>query len=218
MALVLGNQLLLAFDESYPAQHNRKYKVREHTIQAVVEVVRALLLPPPNWLAETPPGIEGALDVFAGYLLLDAWTANQDRHHENWGAVWDGTDMRLAPTFDHGAGLARNLKDAEREERLRTKDRSRTIPFFAGRARSAFYKHELDTKPLPTVEAFVEFQTSAQKAVQIWLGRLAKIDRAAVQQILEEVPENRMSRISKEFTLELLMVNQARLLSGWNQA
>jgi hypothetical protein len=34
-----------------------------------------------------PEGIQKAVDVFVGYLLLDAWIGNGDRHHENWGIV-----------------------------------------------------------------------------------------------------------------------------------
>ena len=45
---------------------------------------------------------------FVGYVLLDAWIANQDRHHENWGALRHGDELRLAPTFDHGASLVNN--------------------------------------------------------------------------------------------------------------
>jgi hypothetical protein len=31
-----------------------------------------------------PDGITTAIDTFVGYLLLDAWIGNGDRHHENW--------------------------------------------------------------------------------------------------------------------------------------
>ena len=51
-----------------------------------------------------------ASDVFVGFILLDAWFANQDRHHENWGALRDDV-LRLAPTFDHGASLARFIAE-----------------------------------------------------------------------------------------------------------
>jgi hypothetical protein len=27
------------------------------------------------------------LDVWAGYLAFDAWIANRDRHHANWGIL-----------------------------------------------------------------------------------------------------------------------------------
>ena len=97
--LVLGNQLLLARDPAYPAHHEQKYKVREHTVDAVVEIVRHLASLAGQWMADVPPGIQTALDVFVGYVLLDAWIANQDRHHENWGAI-RGDELRLAPTED----------------------------------------------------------------------------------------------------------------------
>src|SRR6267142_3629268 len=45
MALGLGNQLLQALDPSYP--DGRKYKVRGHTVNAVVEVMSLLEPPPP---------------------------------------------------------------------------------------------------------------------------------------------------------------------------
>jgi hypothetical protein len=78
-SLVMGNELLLGRDPAYPADDGRKYKVREHTIKAVAEAVGKLQLPPEPWRAVLPAGIGSALDVFLGYVLLDAWVANQDR-------------------------------------------------------------------------------------------------------------------------------------------
>src|SRR6185369_4968240 len=125
VSLILGNQMLLALDQTYPQA--QRFKVRQHTVGFVDLAVSILEAPDGQWMMGVPTGIESALDVFSGYAMLDAWIANQDRHHENWGALWDGTTMRLAPTFDHGAALARNLQDSERQERLITKDRNRTI-------------------------------------------------------------------------------------------
>jgi hypothetical protein len=136
-ALGLGNQLLLQRDPAYP--EGSKYKVRGHTVDAVAAVVRDLQLPPAAYRPGLPGGIDSALAVFAGYVLLDAWIANQDRHHENWGALRDPSGIYLAPTFDHGASLARNVADAEKKERMESRDRNRQIPAFVRRARSAFY-------------------------------------------------------------------------------
>ncbi len=209
-SLVLGNQLLLSRVPGYPATDDRKYKVREHSVQAVSDVLHNLAVPAPEWMTNAPAGMSTAIDVFIGYVLLDAWIANQDRHHENWAAIRD-TDLRLAPTFDHGASLARNLTDDARKERLETRDRRRTVAFFASKAASAFFGEAASSKPLGTLEAFAAFAKLAPQAANTWLGRLAAIDSAAVKQIVDEVPEARMTRISKDFTLELLKVNQARL-------
>ena len=159
-----------------------------------------------------PKDIETALDVFAGYVMLDAWIANQDRHHENWGALNDGNEIRLAPTFDHGAALARNLTDRERAERLTTRDRNRTLVAFVKGARSAFYGSTADARPLGTLEAFQAFGHVVPQAKNVWLDRLGAVNRDALCGILEKVPPERMSETCRQFTLEVLLTNQQRLL------
>ena len=210
ISLALGNQLLLALDRDYPAA--QRFKVRQHTVDVVVEIVDILDPPSDPWMADVPWGIRSALDVFAGYVMLDAWIANQDRHHENWGALSDGDELWLAPTFDHGAALARNLTDRERGERLTTRDRNRTIVTFAKGGRSAFYGSSADVRPLGTIEAFQAFGNVAPRARDAWLNRLGAVNREALCGILERVPPERMSETCRQFTLELLLTNQQRLL------
>jgi hypothetical protein len=143
--------------------------------------------------------------------MLDAWIANQDRHHENWAAIWDGNMLQLAPTFDHGAALARNLRDIERAERLATKDRNRTVKAFAERGRSAFYGTPSNTRPMELREVFRAFAKRAPGAAEIWLDRLRDVKDDQVWAILERVPADRMSETAKQFTAELLRTNQQRL-------
>lgn len=208
ISLVLGNELLLSLDPSYPKA--KRFKVRQHTVDAVRDVVSRLA--EPAFAAEVLPSVKSGLDVFIGYVMLDAWIANQDRHHENWGALWDGDALRLAPTFDHGAALARNLLDSERSERLATKDQNRTISAFASRGRSAFYKSAADPRPLELREAFLAFAELAPDSAKAWADRLRSVNMEAVWAILERVPEQRMSETCKRFTMELLLTNQRRLL------
>jgi hypothetical protein len=161
-----------------------------------------------------PDGIQSALDFFVGYVMLDAWIANPDRHHENWAAIWHASEnkMRLAPTFDHGAALARNLLDSDRAERLTTKDHNRTIDAFAVRGKSAFFESADDTRPMELREAFQAFSRNAPEAGKAWLKRLRSLNQDAVCGIVESVPAKRMSETGKRFTVELLAVNGRRLL------
>ncbi|CAN5438690.1 hypothetical protein BH20VER3_BH20VER3_06000 [soil metagenome] len=213
--LVLGNQLLLARDPNYPGASAQRYKVKEYTVEAVTLCVRSLGLPSTEWLQDLPAGIATSLDVFIGYILLDAWTANQDRHHENWGALRLPADpsLRLSPTFDHGASLARNLSDDERKDRLETRDSGRRVGTFAARARSAFYAAANTSRTLNTVDTFSAFAAAAPGAAKVWLTQLASVTTAEVESIIREVPPNRMSAVTRRFTLELLTVNQQRLLA-----
>ncbi len=213
LALVLGNELLLERDPSYPAHETRKYKVREHAVAAVVDVLADLSTPRPCEDATFPDDVRTALDVFIGYGMLDAWIANQDRHHENWAAL-RGDTMRLAPTYDHGASLARQITDEERKERLETKDQNRGVAFFAQKARSAFYAAPSDSHALGTLEAYRAFASFSTAAAAAWLDRLASVGRPDVQLLLDKVPNKRMSSITKKFTVELLEANKRRLLKG----
>lgn len=215
LALVMGNQLLYVRDPAYPVESEEKYGVSAHTVDAVAAVLPGLKLPAPAWMQGAPAGINTALGVFTGYVMLDAWVANQDRHHQNWGAIQDGGTLYLAPTYDHGSSLARNLTDDERKDRLQTRDKNRTVAHFAAKAHSGFFKTRQDKKTMFTLDVFRHFAQLEPGAAKIWLEKLNGIDSAAVDAILEEVPPQRMSPITRQFTLELLRINQGRLLVGF---
>lgn len=217
LSLALGNQLLLAIDREYPAVDARKFKVKAHTVEAVAEALSIIQPPPGEWMGGVPSGIASAMDVFTGYVLLDAWTANQDRHHENWGVLWDGKKIALAPTFDHGAGLARNLTDEERKERLTTRDENRRVPFFTAKARSAFFEDVTASRPMTTHAAWRAFAARSPEAALVWRARLEAVDSPTVQAVLDAVPPNRMSGVCREFTMALLMENRRRLLADFNE-
>jgi hypothetical protein len=108
--------------------------------------------------------------------------------------------------------LARNLLDAERDERLTTRDKNRTLAAFAERGRSAFYGSPADSRPLELREAFRAFAQKVPDAAQAWLNRLGSVNRDEVWGILERVPAERMTETCKRFTMELLLTNQQRLL------
>ncbi len=214
LALAHGNQLLLALDPTYPGDPGQHYQSRAHTIDAVFAAVHLLDMPAPHWRTDLPEQITTAVGVFAGYLMLDAWIANQDRHHENWGAVWDGKDLSLAPSFDHGAAMARNLSDEERDERLHSRDRNRRIPHFIQRARSALYADPMVSNPLSTLGAWRMFGVRVPVAAAVWRHRLAQVETVAVEAILNRIPSDRMSAVCRQFTLDLLAENRRRILGS----
>jgi hypothetical protein len=75
-------------DPEYPVAG--AYRLSEHTLDRVVAAIthHAVGLPDiPESMLPLPPGVDDALGLFAGYLLLDALIGNTDRHHENWAVV-----------------------------------------------------------------------------------------------------------------------------------
>ncbi|MEZ5444107.1 MAG: hypothetical protein R3F15_21805 [Lysobacterales bacterium] len=210
--LLMGNQLMLDRDPDYPANSGRRYRVSEHTLAAVARTLQSLSLPGPPWCGALPEGVTTAVEVFAGYVMLDAWIANQDRHHENWAGMRTAGTTALAPTFDHGAALARNLSDEERAERLNSRDQGRRMPAFARRARSAFYAEPGDASAMSTHAAWQAFSRFAPAASTIWVDRLRRIDVGQVRDLLREVPPDRLSAIGRAFTAELLAENRRRIV------
>ena len=64
------------------------------------------------------------------------------------------------------------------------------------------------------LDAFRRFAERDITAARIWLGKLGEISEIAVDAILAEVPPQRMSPVTREFTLELVTINQRRLLES----
>src|SRR5204862_7335430 len=116
--------------------------------------------------------VETAIDVLVGCLMFDAWIANQDRHHENWGLVEILGSTHLAPSYDHASSLGSGETGPDREDRLTTRDKRRSMERYVERASSAFYTSPSSKKPLSTLEAFREAGRPRPKATDAWLERL----------------------------------------------
>ena len=209
--LVHGNEVLVRLSEEYPGQ--KFYKVRQHTLRIVLTILRDGDIEfPINW--ERFEGIEQAIDVFVGYLMLDAWIGNQDRHHQNWGFVVDqDRKIHLAPTFDHASSLGWNETDEGRWERLRTKDQRRSVERYVERATSAFFSSPTSEKPLSTLDAFREAAKFKSIAANAWLKRLAQVSSATVSEIFKRIPSRRITLAAKKFATKMLEHNQRRLLA-----
>lgn len=209
--LVHGNELLAKVSPDYEA--SRKFRQRQHTLGSVLALIRHKEVKPPiGWVNEA--GIETAAEVFLGYLMLDAWIANQDRHHENWGLVLDleKTKIHLAPTFDHAPSLGSHETDRNRKERLRTQDEGRGMHRYVERARSAFYLSPSDDKPMSTLDVFKKAAKRWPHAAKAWLMRLEAFSPQITQEIFDLIPESEISFFSIEFAQTMLILNRQRLL------
>ncbi len=216
--IVHGNELLdrgASNDQAMPAQ--RLYGNPDHTLRRVMAYLRASAnsLGAPYGAGQNNE-INTALEFFVGYLMFDAWIANQDRHDENWGVLRTNEgNLFLAPTYDHGSSMARNLQDEERTLRLTTKDRPRHITSFVQQARSGLYPvtSALKPKALYTLEAFEQAAQYSPRAAAYWRSRLQSVTNNALENIVAQVPENWMSAPARNFTIQLLLLNKQRILN-----
>lgn len=206
--LVHGNELLSSIVPNYPAFAT--YGISQHTIDIVLRVIAGESVNLPiGW---TPPsGIQKAVDVFVGYLLLDAWIGNGDRHHENWGIVRMKTAStseeteHLAPTYDHASSLGRDLSNEQRQKR--------SVQAYANKCFSAFYASVDDRKTLKTFDAFSLVAHRYPEAACPWLARLENISKANILEIFNRLNRSRISSDASNFAQEILEINKHRLIT-----
>lgn len=206
--LINGNELLIPIVPNYNTFAT--YGASQHTIDVVLKAIgNESIKLPPAWTA--PSTIKTAVDVFVGYLLLDAWIGNGDRHHENWGLIRKkmmpaATEtIYLAPTYDHASSLGRELSDENR--------RKRSVEAYANKCSSAFYRSVEDTKPLKTFDVFTYVAHHHPKTADVWMERLSSISRAKILEIFTRIPSKRISPIAIDFAQKILEHNQHRLLN-----
>ena len=214
--LVLGNNLLVEADPSYP-QTNR-YHVAEHTIDRVFAAVGSGFIGVPGESPESP-AIASPLDLFVGYLMLDALIGNTDRHHENWAILQlepEGERRRavLCPTFDHASSLGHLLTDGEREKRLATKDQGYSVTAYVQKGRSAMYREQGDTRPMSPLDAFLEGCNRRHDAGTFWLGQLGRLETGILDEMASKVPDDLMTGPARRFARAMLACNRAKLLAG----
>lgn len=213
--LIHGNELLLKLDPSYP--HHISYHVRQHTLDAVMSALEEFEVLP--WNAIEPPLPLGfdARDVFVGYLLLDAWIGNSDRHHQNWAIIQRDERRLLSPSYDHGSSLGRNEPDAKMMGRLDGKDLRSTVETYAQKCRSALYEAPAAARPMTTREAFSLALRVRGKAGAHWLSLLRCLDGQHISEVLKSIPDERCSDLHRRFASEILETNRRHLLTSSRQ-
>ena len=208
--LVHGNELLARITGEYPVK--KFFRVREHTLNKVLAILRLEMVKAPIG-SDSFSGVASALDFFVGYLMLDAWVANQDRHHENWGLVVDSEmTVHLAPSYDHASCLGVNETDENREDRLTTSDVGRSMERYVERARSAFYASASAKRAMSPFDAFRKAAKMRPKAGKTWLERLEQASPKVISPLFRKIPTDRISSSAIRFAEKVLELNQQRLL------
>lgn len=205
--LILGNELLETFISSEDGSNPN--------IQYIDDVHKIMT----NTVVNKPIGFSSLKDIktasefFVGYLMFDALISNQDRHNENWGTIITVKGIKhLAPSYDHGASLARNINDEIRVQRLNTKDKGQQIAQFVLRAKSCFLNRQTNSR-IKLLDAFYHYALMEKVAAKSWLNILSSLDDEKIQRIVSRVPSTLMSQVAKDFTFKLIQCNRSNLLA-----
>jgi hypothetical protein len=196
-----GNELLARVDPTYDIDAARRNQ--GYTVAAVRMSLDGVGPPPSNHDLEQLSGF----DVWTGYVVLDAWVAGRDRHHENWAAVRDLESRWLAPSFDHGNALGFQETD---ERRAQLTEQPNRLLTWAKRGRS----HHFAERPTLVSVAREALDLASPEATTLWRARLDAIEGQPVQELLAKVPSHLLSESSRRFCLGLLQLNRKRVLDG----
>lgn len=197
--LVHGNQLMEIAVDSYNPEAGFRY--RRHSLTNIWECLGLL-----SRLTESD--LQTTKGLFAGYLLLDAVVGNTDRHHENWGiSLGVGRGVRLAPSFDHGSSLGRELRDERRLARLKEDQ----VYAYLHRGRGGVYWSEDEAHGPSPLELF---RLASRRYPSVFLAALDRIHRLSiggVRNLVHRVPDDWMSLPARDFACRSMEISIGQL-------
>lgn len=179
-----------------------------HSLENIRMALESMLPPPQCEVAFAAT----AFDVFAGYLILDAWVANQDRHEDNWAVllpvIKSPDPVRLCGSYDHASSLGFNLIDERLQRELQR------VATWCEKGKAQRFDHGPDADGTPTLVdlAVRALSMASPEARPCWLARLQAVDDDSVLNVLERVP--RMSDPARMFAGQVLQVNRRRVLDA----
>ncbi|TSB47691.1 HipA domain-containing protein [Alkalicoccobacillus porphyridii] len=132
--------------------------------------------------------------------LFDALIANQDRHCENWAVIRDEDNkVVFAPLYDNGAALGFNSNKETMKEMLRDSNRFQA---FTNRSKTLI---EVNGKRKPKMSMLLSYlKDMYHHKYTKELKRFCGIKRGDLVNIVNEVPDDWMSHIEKDWVCSLI--------------
>ena len=161
---------------------------------------------------------QAILGELASYAILDGLLGNTDRHHENWMFFYhpELRSYELAPSYDHGSSLGRELQDVSRRitrsrSDILASDRVLNYLLSGGSPRGVYIKPSSRQAPPPLVTAKLICRWQLD-VVRPWLERLEAATGCAFRDVIDRVPDEFMSPVARDFTHQRLTISREELL------
>ena len=180
--------------------------------------IKNILLAVSRWAERHGLEPQGVLAELASYAILDGLIGNADRHHENWMFFYhpERRSYQLAPSYDHGSVLGRELQDVSRRV---TRSRSGILAsggvseyLLGGGSPRGVYIRSVGRRapqPLVTAKLICRWQPDA---VRPWLERLEGNADRRFRDAIDRVPDDFMSPVARDFAHWILTISRAELL------
>lgn len=207
--LMHGNEILAGHVPNYDPGYDKSmwFSQSDHTLDNIILAIQTMF--------PQKSDSRAVLTQLASYLVLDALISNVDRHHENWGLLWQVTvhhdDFRetsrlekeytVAPSYDHASSLGRELMDKKRNDKLRSK----AVESYVRKGHGGIYiaGGKRGENPLRLVESAAGAYAGYFEPS---LAKLRATPLDALTSVVDLVPEARMSACAREFSKAMLSV------------
>jgi hypothetical protein len=213
--LVHGNELLAGVIKGYDKDKQRGQA--DHNFQNIVTTLESLF---PGEKAR-----ESASLRMVGYLVFDALVGNTDRHHENWGVVLKllrepqrkgvapgppALQVALAPTFDHGSSLGRELLE-DRARQFASEPAG--IRHYIRKGKGGIFRDTDAAKGLSPMALVELIAINYPDLFKPWRERIGVLPEDFARPLLESIPSSCMCGASRDFVLAFLRETRKLILS-----
>ena len=180
--------------------------------------IRNIALAVSRWAERHGLDPQAILGELASYAILDGLIGNTDRHHENWMFFYhlEQRSYQLAPSYDHGSSLGRELQDVSRRvsrSRLDILASGRVLNYLlsGGSPRGVYIGSDSPKAPPPLVTAKLLCRWHPDVA-RPWLERLEAATECAFRNVIDRVPDEFISPVARDFAHRILTISREELL------
>lgn len=210
--LMHGNEVMAGMLAGYDPE--LRYRQANHTVDNIIQAVSRMFPKSRDHVA--------ALRQLASYMVLDALIGNTDRHHENWGFLWQvdvdidevtevgrlRKEYDVAPTFDLGSSLGRELLDSRREQIIARNG----VAAWLRKGRGGIYMPDErhGASPLALVESTArQYPDFFRPTLDVLRGT----PLATLTDVVDRIPDLRMTATARIFAKTMLGVAYDKLRS-----
>ena len=184
--------------------------------------IRNIALAVNRWAERHGLDPQAILGELASYAILDGLIANTDRRHENWMFFYhpELRSYQLAPSYDHGSSLGRELQGVSRRVSRSRRDilaSGRLLNYLlgGGSPRGVYIRSDSPkaapplAPPLVTAKLLCRWHPDVARP---WLERLEAATERAFRNVIDRVSDEFASPVARDLAHRILTISREELL------
>jgi len=150
---------------------------------------------------------------FVDIPVFDALIANNDRHCDNWGVLRGPNGIRLAPIYDNGSSLGFNEVN-EKKKKMLVDDKM--LAGFCNRGKPSIGLP--DRKKPKHLELLSFLHSHMPGELELAVTRLEQLNKGMLLLIVNDIPNDIMSKLDKEWVIRLLLYRKEWILNWFERS